>query len=41
MKQGAFFFQKHGKAVHGYTKPVEVSIVKRMLVDEISDVIVA
>ena len=29
------------KAVHGYTKPVEVSIVKRMLVDEISGVIVA
>lgn len=28
------------KAVHDYTKPVEVSIVKSMLVDEISDVIV-
>jgi hypothetical protein len=29
------------KAVHGYTNPIEFSIVKRMLVDEISDVIVA
>lgn len=29
------------KAVHGYTKPVELSIKKRVLVEEISDVIVA
>lgn len=28
------------KAVHGYTNPIEFSIVKRMLVDEVGDVIV-